>query len=122
MLVTWMCSVFSSTPGRMQQMPRIIISTWTPAWEASWSLSMMSRSVTELALMQMYPSLPLSISAWIKSHRLGFRPLGATRRASYSPSKLSVSMFRKKAAPSAPMTGEAVITLRSVYRALVFSL
>ena len=52
MLVTWMFSVFRSTPGRMQQMPRMIISICTPAWEASRSLSMISRSVMELALMQ----------------------------------------------------------------------
>ena len=82
---------------------------------------MMSRSVTELALMQMYVAALVDLRL-DQIAQAGLQALGATRRASYSPSKLSVSMFRKKAAPSAPMTGEAVITLRSVYRALVFSL
>ena len=51
MLTTLMFSVYPSIPGIRQQIPRTIISIFTPAWEASTSLVMIALSVRELILM-----------------------------------------------------------------------
>ena len=66
MLVTAMFSVFPGTPGTRQQMPRTIRSTRTPAWDASASLSISSRSVTALVLRRMRPRSPRAISPSIR--------------------------------------------------------
>ena len=55
LLVMVMFSVLPGIPGSRQQMPRTMSSTRTPAWDAWASLSMSSRSVTELTLMMMCP-------------------------------------------------------------------
>lgn len=118
-------SVSPGTPGRRQQMPRTLRVMGTPAWLAWASLSMSCRSVTELTLMKMphfSPLLAFSISPSISSSSRGLREWGATSSCWYSPSRLEVDMFWKKAAASAPMAGLAVMRQKSVYSLAVFSL
>ena len=65
MLLTRIFSDRPFTPGRRQQMPRMIRSIWTPACDASYSLSMMSGSTREFSLTQiaaLRPARACSIS------------------------------------------------------------
>ena len=78
MLNTRMFSVYSGTPGKRQQIPRTSSMMRTPAQEASDSLLMTSRSVTELTLKMIWPSLPFWISSSISSMMRDFMHLGAT--------------------------------------------
>ena len=94
----------------------------TPAQEASDSLLMTSRSVTELTLKMIWPSLPFLISSSISSMMRDFMHLGATIRRLYSSSRLPMAMLRKNSAASRPMFWSAVMRERSVYWAAVFSL
>ena len=55
---TLMFSDRPGTPGRRQQMPRTTAATFTPAREASYSLSISRSSTSEFILSQMPPGLP----------------------------------------------------------------
>ena len=78
MLVTVIWSVLPGTPGTKQQMPRTIRSTRTPAWEASASLSISSRSVTALVFRMIRPRSPRAISPSMSRNSVCFRDTGAT--------------------------------------------
>ena len=58
MLRTRMFSEMPGSPGRRQQMPRITRSIGTPAWLASYSASIVSRSTSELSLAKIRAVLP----------------------------------------------------------------
>ena len=62
-------------------------------------------------------NLPVNM---LQQHSL--MPKGETQSCRYPPSSLLTSMLRKNAAASSPIAGSAVIRLRSVYMAFVFSL
>ena len=85
MLMIRMFSVFPGTPGIRQQIPRTTISIFTPASEASISLSMIFLSVREFSLHPTYASSPFlacAISSSIMASTLFCRHFGATRRCS----------------------------------------
>lgn len=67
-------------------------------------------------------SLPKAICRSICCRSMFLMPNGETHSSRYVPSSLLTSILRKNAAASSPMAAFAVIRLRSVYMAFVFSL